>query len=214
MNISGSLLAANFSNLADELKFYDQIVDSYHIDVMDGNFVNNIAFGPALVQQIHDLTYKDMKIHFYMNNFHDIFPHYLPSRPKTIFPHIESDFNFDRLIEIKEKYKINIGFAISPQTNLDLLNSYLEDINEILILAVNPGFGGQKFLPTTFDRIKKLMDIRDQNTYKFEITIDGGVNEFNIHQLNEFGVHEVVIGSALFNKSRNQDLLLEIQKLR
>lgn len=214
IEIAPSLLAADFYSLKDSLKpFNDAQIKYLHFDVMDGNFVENISFGPLVLKSIKNHFDFIMDVHLMINNPLKYYQEFINAGAGIITFHYETlkDDN-ERLNLIKEVQKQNIlaGVSIKPQTDINLLKPLLSDIDLVLVMSVEPGFGGQKFLESALDKVKTLARIKKELNLHFLIEVDGGINNTNAASLIKAGADILVSGSYLF---KAPDLLKALASL-
>ena len=194
--ISASILSCDFLHLENELKKLEgKGIDSFHLDIMDGHFVPNISFGPHISDCIRKYTSLPIETRLMVTNplnFIDKF-----SYSKTIYFHIESDDNINEVISEIKKMNVCVGITINPKTSYEKLIPYLDKIDKTLIMTVEPGFGGQKFMYDQIDKIKLLKQIIDKNNYNIEIAADGGINAEIANSIIDAGIQIVIMGSYL-----------------
>ena len=209
MKISTSLLTCDFSNLKSELKTIDNS-DMLHVDIMDGNFVPNISFGPFITSVISENTKLPLDIHLMVADPLQWISKFKFFNTEYITIHIESKGFLDAFRKIK-MLGIKTGICVRPSTPLDGILSYLKEADLVLVMTVEPGFGGQSFMESEVEKIKRLVELREKHGYSYVIEVDGGINDNNIQLLKSNKVDIAVLGSHIFNKDNRK---LEIEKLR
>lgn len=213
--ISPSLLSADFLELKQELERLNKIENIWlHLDVMDGHFVPNLTFGETVLSKVHTVSRHKLDAHFMVADpdmFVDAFKHV--GLHNFTF-HWEALVHHDRIIQkIKEHYP-SVGISLNPSTPLEVVPEYiLGKIDLVLLMSVNPGFGGQKFIPAIKDKVLTLDKIRQEKGLKFQIQVDGGINDQNAPELIKAGADNLVAGSYIFSAPQN-DYLSRINKLR
>ena len=199
MLVAPSVLSADFGNLERDVKaICDAGCDLVHVDVMDGHFVPNLTIGPVVVSAIAKAATKPLDIHLMVENntfFVDLFA---PLKPGFISFHIEEEKNPHRLVQYIRSLGIRPAIVLNPHTPAEAVEYLLPDIDMVLVMSVNPGFGGQSFIPTVVEKIKRLKALRDRINSDCLIQIDGGVHNTNIAELQEAGVDVCVAGSYVF----------------
>jgi len=199
MLVAPSILSADFGKLNEEIKAICEAgCDLIHVDVMDGHFVPNLTIGPIVVESVAKAATKPLDIHLMVQNntfFVDLFA---PLKPEYITFHIEEEKHPHRLIQKIKSYGIKAGVVLNPSTNPIIIEYLLEDLDMVLLMSVNPGFGGQKFIPNVIKKSKQLKDMINKINPNCLIEVDGGVNDKNIKELKEAGVDVVVAGSYVF----------------
>ena len=199
MLVAPSILSADFGHLARDVKaICDGGCDLVHVDVMDGHFVPNLTIGPVVVEAVAKAATQPLDIHLMVENntfFVDLFA---PLRPGFISFHIEEEKHPHRLIQKIRNLGIRPSIVLNPHTRPECIEYLLEDLDMVLLMSVNPGFGGQTFIPNVLEKAKVLKELIEKRNPKCLIEVDGGVNDRNVHELKRAGVDVVVAGSYVF----------------
>ena len=199
VKISPSVLSSDFSNLREEIcKIESGGADYVHLDVMDGIFVPNITFGPPVIKKIRATTDLPFDVHLMIDRPERYIEDFVGAGADIITVHEESTIHLHRTIQHIKSYGKKVGVALNPSTSLESIEYILEDIDMVLIMTVNPGFGGQSFIPAMERKIKVLRGIIDKNSLNVDIQVDGGVKLDNAKEIIGWGVDVLVAGSAIF----------------
>jgi len=210
--IAPSILSADFSRLGDEVRAVERAgADVIHVDVMDGHFVPNITIGPLVVQGLKKLTSMPLDVHLMIENPERYVETFAQAGSDWITIHAEVCPHLKRMIKKIRQLNVRPGIVLKPATPIKTLYPVLDDIDLVLIMSVNPGFGGQPFIPSTLKKIERLRKIIDQNQYPLEIEVDGGVKIENIREVSIAGGDIFVVGTGLF---KTKDYEETIRKLR
>ena len=198
-NIAPSLLAANFFDLSSQMKLLKEgNIEILHLDIMDGMFVPSISFGMPVISSLRKSVDFFFDVHMMVENPERYIEDFYKSGANGITIHFEACKHIDRTISQIKSFGLRSGISINPATPVSLLQNILSEVDMVLIMSVNPGFGGQKFIPYSIDKIKELSKMRDERNQKFLIQVDGGVDVNNIKSLSDAGVDEFVAGSSVF----------------
>ena len=214
IQISPSILSADFSQLGNEIKRLEEGgADLIHVDVMDGHFVPNLTIGPPVIKALKKNCSIKFDVHLMISPVHKYIEAYSEAGADIITIHPETTDNLqDSIIKIKELKK-KVGLSLNPETKVDVIKNYLDQIDSVLIMSVNPGFGGQKFMPEVLEKIKELKLIQKDRNIDFDIEIDGGINFENSKTAIQAGANILVSGTTIF-KSNNGDIKKNIDLLK
>jgi len=214
IKISPSILSADFSQLGNEIKRLEEGgADMIHVDVMDGHFVPNLTMGPPIIKNLRQFTKLPFDVHLMISPVHKYIQDYADAGADIITIHPEATDNLERSIKHIKDLNKKVGVSLNPKTKIDLIINLLNEIDLVLIMSVNPGFGGQKFMPEVLDKIKKLKDIKEKKKFNFDIEIDGGINFDNNKIAIEAGANILVSGTTIF-KNNNGNIKKNIELLR
>lgn len=211
VKIAPSILSADFSKLADEVRKVEQYVDMLHIDVMDGHFVPNITFGPPVVRSIRVVTKLPFDVHLMVENPDNYIEQFIDAGANLLTVHAETAVHLNRTIDNIKKKGAKAAVALNPSTPLTALDHVLPDIDMVLIMTVNPGFGGQHFIKGMLPKIRKLKEIISKEKLDVDIEVDGGINGDTARQAVAAGADILVAGSYIYDSS---DPVAAISSLR
>lgn len=197
--ISPSILSADFTRLGEEIKAVENAgADYIHIDVMDGHFVPNITIGPMIVEAAKRVTDLPLDVHLMISDPDSFIDEFVNAGANIITVHAETVKHLHRTIQYIKEKGVRAGVSLNPATPLELLDYILDDLDMVLIMTVNPGFGGQKFIPSAIPKIKRLREMIGKRGLKTEIEVDGGISPDTINQVSLAGADAFVAGSAIF----------------
>ncbi len=200
VKVAPSILSADFSRLLEEVERMEKAgADWLHIDIMDGNFVPNITIGPMVVDALKGKTNLFLDVHLMVQHPEDFLEDFSRAGAQLLTVHLETCVHLHRVIQKINELGCSAGVALNPATPLNGLDYIMEDIQLVLFMSVNPGFGGQKFIPFTLEKIRKLAEEKEKRGWEFEIQVDGGINEETAPSVVCAGADILVAGSYLFN---------------
>ena len=204
IKISPSILSADILKLEEEVKLLDKNgADYIHIDIMDGHFVPNITFGPNIVKSLRKVTSKILDVHLMIKPVKQYINEFVEAGSDIITFHPEADDNPEEIIKMISDAEIKAGIAIHPKVNIADIDHLFSKVQQIIVMTVTPGFGGQKFMHDQVQKIKDLDEIRKNNNYNYEIAVDGGVNNENAKICKDNGANVLAVGSYLLSQNQN-----------
>ena len=211
--IAPSILSADFSCLAEEIKAVEQAgADILHIDVMDGHFVPNFTIGPPIVAAIKKVTRLPLDVHLMMTNPDDFIPEFIEAGSNYLTVHVETCPHLHRTIQSIKERGIRAGVTLNPATPLSAVEPILPEVDLLLIMSVNPGFGGQKFIPSVMEKIKAARRMIDAKGLKVELEVDGGLKVENVGAISSAGADIFVAGSAIFGSKDYKETIAKMRK--
>ena len=199
IKIAPSILSADFARLRDEIQRIEHAADWLHVDVMDGHFVPNLTIGPPVVRAIKKYTNLPLDVHLMMTNPDEFISLFADSGANYLTVHVEVCHHLHRTVNEIKKRGMKVGISLNPATSLSLIDDIVGDVDMILLMTVNPGFGGQKFIPASLSKIRRLrQQLGERQLSHVEIEVDGGISAANIREVVEAGATVFVAGSAVF----------------
>ena len=214
IKIAPSILSADFGQLGSEINKLEKAgADMIHIDVMDGHFVPNLTVGPPVIKTLRKYTKLPFDVHLMISPVHKYIKDYAEAGADIITIHPEATDNLQESIEHIKKFGKKVGVSLNPNTQIDIIEKLLVEINLVLIMSVHPGFAGQKFIPNVLDKIKELKKIKDEKNLNFDIEVDGGINFDNSKLVIEAGANILVSGTTIF-KNNQGNIKKNIDTLR
>ncbi len=196
--ISPSVLSANFAHLEQDIKQVEPLVEWLHLDVMDGCFVPNISFGIPVVKAIRKITNLFLDVHLMIEAPERYIPAFAEAGANLIYAHVEATPHINRAVQLIKSHGCKAGVALNPGTPIEQVYEILPYVDVVLVMSVNPGFGGQKFIPSSLRKIKRLNELINREGLEVKIAVDGGVNADNVADLVKAGANILIAGSAIF----------------
>lgn len=212
IKIAPSLLSANFAYLADEIKKVEAAgADLLHLDIMDGHFVPNLTFGPPVIAALRQVTKLPFDVHLMVTNPQELIEPFVKAGADILTVHAETAPHMHRLIQTIKASGVRAAVSLNPATSLTAIEEILSELDMVLIMSVNPGFGGQQFIPESIDKIKRLRQLIESRNLQVDIEVDGGINKSTARMVVDAGANVLVAGSAVYGAP---DVAKAIQELR
>lgn len=213
IKIAPSILSANFANLAEDVKkVEDEKCEYLHIDVMDGSFVPNISFGHVVIKSLRKKSNMVFDVHLMIDEPIRYVKDFVDAGADIIVVHQEATKHLHRTIMAIKEYGVKVGVSLNPATSLDTLEYILDELDMVLIMSVNPGFGGQSFIESSVEKIRKLKEMIDKKGLNIDIEVDGGITKDNIKKVVDAGANVIVAGSSIFGKENIADAVKDLRE--
>jgi ribulose-phosphate 3-epimerase len=214
IEIAPSILASNFARLGDEVRIVEQAgAEVIHVDVMDGHFVPNISIGIPVVESLRKATRLPLDVHLMIERPEEYIERFVRAGATRVLVHEEATVHLDRALAMIREHGAEAGAVINPATPVVMLSDVLDKVDTVLVMSVNPGFGGQKFIRGAFEKIRQLNQLRTRYNANFRIEVDGGVDSGNIAELAQAGANTFVAGSSIFHASDPAAATRQLRKL-
>ena len=210
--IAASILSADFSKLGEEIRAVEAAgTDWLHLDVMDGHFVPNLTFGPPLIEKIRQITSLPLDVHLMITNADATFVDYLKAGANSLSVHVEACPEIEKTLLAIRRQSVKASITLNPETPLEKILPFLNQIDMVLVMSVSPGFGGQGFIPASLEKVRKLKEIREKQNLSFLIEIDGGIKTENIAEVSKAGTDVFVVGSGIFKTPNYSKTIQEMK---
>ena len=214
IKIAPSILSADLLKLKEQIEIVEQNgADLIHVDIMDGHFVPNITFGPVIVKTLKRITKLPLDVHLMISNPDNYAPHFIDAGGDYITIHQESSKDLKKSIQYVKDLKAKVGVSVNPSTEISTILPVLSELDLVLLMTVNPGFGAQKFINSVTEKVKKISDIKEKNGYSFLIEVDGGINLNTVPTVVEAGAEVLVAGNAIFGQNDIANACRELKKV-
>lgn len=211
--LAPSILSSDFSRLGDDIRAVEEAgADYIHIDVMDGHFVPNITIGPIVVESIRKVTHLPLDVHLMISNPDQYIKDFIKAGSNILSVHAETCPHLQRTINHIRELGTKPAVVLNPSTSLSTLEYILEEVDMVLLMTVNPGFGGQQFIPSMIPKIKKMRSLIDGKKLPVELEVDGGINLDNINKVAKAGADVIVAGSAIFKSKDCKETVRQMKK--
>lgn len=212
--LAPSILSADFGKLADQIKMVDQAgADIIHIDIMDGHFVPNLTIGPVVVQWVRPVTQLPFDVHLMIDHADQYIEPFVKAGANCVSVHVEACTHLNRTLDLIHSFSCKAGVALNPASPVDWLADVLHDVDFVLLMSVNPGFGGQKFLSRVLKKVEHLAELRSRNGLTFPIEIDGGIGLTNLRDALQAGADWFVAGSSIFQSQDPADTVRRMKQI-
>ena len=213
IKVAPSILSADFSKLGEEIIKIDQAgADMIHIDVMDGHFVPNLTLGAPIVKALRTVTKLPFDVHLMINNPENLIDDFIAAGADIITIHIEAANHLHRLVQKVKSSGVKVAVSLNPATPLNTLEEILQEIDMVLLMSVNPGFGGQSFIPATLNKIARLKEMIDAKKLKIDIQVDGGINLETAPKVIKHGANILVAGSAVYGSNDIKGTIAQLKQ--
>ena len=213
IKVAPSILSADFSKLSEEIIKIDQAgADMIHIDVMDGHFVPNLTLGAPIVKALRTVTKLPFDVHLMINNPENLIDDFIAAGADIITIHIEAANHLHRLVQKVKSSGVKVAVSLNPATPLNTLEEILPELDMVLLMSVNPGFGGQSFIPATLNKIARLKEMIDAKKLKIDIQVDGGINLETAPKVIKHGANILVAGSAVYGSNDIKGTIAQLKQ--